>query len=299
MTTVRTDITDRERELGAIIHAYNEVTDRLKQSHELLTSEVGRLREELARKNRELRRRERLAALGEMAAGLAHEIRNPLGGIRVFASLLEQDLGDRPDACRLVRKIDRGVLRLEKIVTDILEFGRPAQPNPGRVDVLRLMQETAELARSTSGEDVDVEVRSDETEMQFMTDGAMLQRALLNLVRNAMEASASSSPPGCVMLEAGRAGEHGWQVRVLDDGPGIAREDMDRIFNPFFTRKDTGTGLGLAIVHQIVVSLGGQIKAGNRREGGAVFTIVLPSDWNANVIDTDPAGPVMSEMHES
>ena len=84
-------LTDRERELGAIILAYNEVTEKLKVSYERLESEVSRLREELAAKNRELERRKRLAALGEMAAGLAHEIRNPLGGISLFASLLEQD----------------------------------------------------------------------------------------------------------------------------------------------------------------------------------------------------------------
>src|SRR5690554_1355310 len=139
-------VTHRERELAAIINAYNEVTERLKRSHERLTSEVERLREELARKNRQLRRRERLAALGELAAGVAHEIRNPLGGIRVFASLLRRDLADQPASLRLVEKITSGVTRLERIVTDILEFGRPAEPHPEPVHLRSLFAEVAELA---------------------------------------------------------------------------------------------------------------------------------------------------------
>jgi signal transduction histidine kinase len=284
MSVMHVDITERERELGAIIHAYNEVTERLKQSHEVLTQEVGRLRSELARKNRQLRRRERLAALGEMAAGLAHEIRNPLGGIRVFASLLEKDLADRPDACRMVRKIDAGVGRLETIVTDILEFGRPANPQPAPVSVKRLMSETMELVGARRGEhDVEILIDQDDSDLVLQTDSGLLQRAMLNLALNAVEAIAGQKDrtlPGRVMMRSQRADATQARLQVIDNGPGIARSDLDRIFNPFFTRKDKGTGLGLAIVHQIVESLGGQIGAGNRREGGAIFTITLPLEWN-------------------
>ena len=122
------EITQRERELGAIIQAYNEVTERLKQSHDQLQRQVGALRSELADKNRELARRERLAALGEMAAGVAHEIRNPLASIELFASLLRRDLADRPVLAAHAGKISRGVQCLDRIVNDILAFAGETDP---------------------------------------------------------------------------------------------------------------------------------------------------------------------------
>src|SRR5688572_24638363 len=105
--------TQRLDELGRIIMAYSEVTERLEQSHDLLKSQVQRLRDELSEKNRLLERKNRLAALGEMAAGMAHEIRNPLGGIQLYASLVMKDMNDRPGAAQLVAKISSGVKRIE------------------------------------------------------------------------------------------------------------------------------------------------------------------------------------------
>src|SRR5689334_2572261 len=119
----------RIEELGRIIMAYSEVTERLQQSHDQLTGTVQRLSEELSEKNRMLERRNRLAALGEMAAGLAHEIRNPLGGIQLYASLLAKDVADRPESHQLVGKIAAGVKRLESLVTQVLQFSREMRAN--------------------------------------------------------------------------------------------------------------------------------------------------------------------------
>lgn len=294
MSTMSANLTQRERELGAIISSYNEVTEQLKGAHERLLAEVGRLRDELARKNRLLRRRERLAALGELAAGVAHEIRNPLAGIRLFASLLEKDVGDRPDALRLTGRITKGVTSLERIVTGILQFARPAEPKAARVDLARLVRETVELAEARGERrDVRIEVTGDAESLELYTDGALLQQALLNLLLNAIEAarggdgSAPSldregghdgrSPGGAQVVVSVRPSAMDRLVlSVADNGPGIPAELMDRIFNPFFTTKATGTGLGLAIVHQIAELLGGTVQAANRREGGAVFSLGLP-----------------------
>src|SRR5687768_10741457 len=111
----------RIEELGRIITAYSEVTDRLQQSHDQLQRTVESLRGELTEKNRQLERRNRLAALGEMAAGMAHEIRNPLGGIQLYASLLAKDVADRSDSLQLVAKISAGVKRVESLVSQVLE----------------------------------------------------------------------------------------------------------------------------------------------------------------------------------
>ncbi len=280
MSIGTTEMTERERELGAIIAAYNDVTEQLKAAHDKLGREVRHLREELARKNAELRRRERLAALGEMAAGVAHEIRNPLSGIRLFASLLGRDLRDRPAELRTVEKIGKCVVTLEEIVSDILHFGRPTAPNPVPVELGAEIRDAVELAASrTRDSAVRFEVDAEVDGIELVTDASLLQRALTNLLVNAAEASQSThgrSGDGLVCVRADRNTTDRIAVRIEDNGPGIPPELMDRIFNPFFTTKDKGTGLGLAIVHQIAELLGGSVRAANRPGGGATFTLLIP-----------------------
>jgi signal transduction histidine kinase len=269
-------LTQRERELGAIIDAYNHVTEQLKQSHERLRDEVARLRGELEKKNRQLRRRERLAALGEMAAGVAHEIRNPLGGIQLFASLLEKDLHDSPAQKRLVSKIAQGVSSVESIVTDFLEFGRPRDPEPRLIRVRSVVLEAVELAVSSSA-DRGVRVEADiPADLEIVSDPAMIKRVLLNLLLNAIDATCGTAGPGRVRVSAFHQTPEQLAIAVSDSGPGVPAELMDRIFNPFFTTKDRGTGLGLAIVHQMAESLGGHVAVSNAAGGGAVFSLCLP-----------------------
>lgn len=266
-------ISQRERELAGIISSYNEVTERLKDAHERLEREVARLHEELRRKNVELRRRDRLAALGEMAAGLAHEIRNPLGGIALYSSMLERGLEEAPSARGAAAKITIGVRTLERLVSDILDF---AQPRP-------LQRHTCRMADLLPGLDASIEpwarqcrceviIEPKSGECAVHCDSERLGQALLNLLMNAVQAAGEN---GKARLAA-RPMADGAEIEVCDSGPGIPKEDLDRIFNPFFTTKAQGTGLGLAIVHQIVEAHGGTIRAGNRPEGGARFVIWLP-----------------------
>jgi len=267
-------LTQRERELGAIIDAYNKVTEQLREAHEQLSQEVIRLREELEGKNRQLQRRERLAALGELAAGVAHEIRNPLGGIMLFASLLAQDVKDRPKALEVVHKIMRGVGSLESIVTDILEFGRPSSAEPKRISLGTLVQETVELASPQIERfSVRVDVLPELADVELMTDPAMLQRALLNLLINAVEAASLNKQEGRVRIQCGPSDDENVSIVIEDNGPGIPADLIDRVFNPFFTTRDEGTGLGLSIVHQVAETLGGGVTADSGEDGGAVFTL--------------------------
>ncbi len=275
MTTMPLTVTS-EPDLGAIIQAYNEVTERLQRSHDALAREVCRLREELHEKNRELERRERLAALGEMAAGVAHEIRNPLGGIGLYASLLERDLADRPEQVELVKRISGGICNLDGIVGDILAFAGDADPTPQRTTMGKVLQDALDqTAPKAEASNIVIEVDRRLETAEVFCDAAQIGRALVNLILNAVDAIGSD---GCIRLRGDdRCVDDGLlRVVVEDTGEGIASELLNRIFDPFFTTKHTGTGLGLAIVHRIAESNGGSINAGNRNGGGAAFVLSVP-----------------------
>lgn len=272
-----------ETELATIIQSYNEVTERLKHSHELLRREVCRLREEIQEKNRALERRERLAALGEMAAGVAHEIRNPLGGIGLYSSLLEQDLEDRPKQLDIAKRIGAAVCHMEGIVGDILAFAGGAEPHRRPTKLADILDSVlTQAAPRAQVSDVHIELDGVHREITLSCDGAQVERALLNLVYNALDAVGSR---GRIWIYGDRPvpGRPLATITVADDGPGIDAASLERVFNPFFTTKDTGTGLGLAIVHRIAEAHGGRVTAGCREGGGAAFTLYLPTIAPAEV----------------
>ena len=257
----------RIEELGQIILAYSEVTEKLQESHDELRGKVHELQQELSEKNRELERRNRLAALGEMAAGLAHEIRNPLGGIQLYANLLAQDVADRPDSANTVRKIVSGVKRLEALVSQVLNFSREIRADTEGCDVADIIRESVEVASAKAdARGVSVTLHAPASLLKTV-DGRLLTQAALNLTLNAIEAGGQN-----VDVTLSECGER-MSLVIEDDGPGIPADLLDRIFNPFFTTKDDGTGLGLSIVHRIVEAHGGAISAANRPEGGARFEL--------------------------
>lgn len=266
-----------QAELASIIRAYHDVTERLKHSHDVLAREVCRLREELHAKNRELQRRQRLSALGEMAAGVAHEIRNPLGGIGLYASLLERDLADRPKQLDVIRKMVVGLRNLEGIVSDILTFAGDAEPTPVIVPLGRVLDAVLDQIEPTAkAAGVEFDVESPVRSQEVWLDAAQLERALINVLLNAVDATGAG---GRVRIRrSSQSREAGFiGMTIEDNGPGIPPGLLHRVFDPFFTTKDTGTGLGLAIVHRILESNGGSIRAANREGGGAIFELVMPT----------------------
>jgi two-component system sensor histidine kinase HydH len=276
VTEAVADLTQAE-DLAPIIQAYAEVAERLKTSHDVLTQEVCRLRVQLAEKDRQLERQERLAALGEMAAGVAHEIRNPLGGVGLYASLLAKDLQDRPEALSILEKMRSGVRGIERIVADILAFARGQEPTLKAVRLADLIERVmAEVAPHVEASGATVHVDARLADPLVWGDAGQLERALSNIILNALEACGDG---GRVELAcaSGKGGAGEVAIVIQDDGPGIEAEQLDRVFNPFFTTKDQGTGLGLAIVHRIVIAHGGTVRVSNRPEGGARFVLTLPS----------------------
>jgi signal transduction histidine kinase len=260
----------RVEELGKIVLAYSELTDRLQKSHDQLQRQVAGLRTELGEKNRLLERKNRLAALGEMAAGLAHEIRNPLGGIQLYAGLLKQDLTDRPEALSVVEKITRGVKRLDALVNQVLQFSRELRTSIRPCDLAEIVAQAVELAQPPA-EAANVTLRVEGPgECPANVDPVLFGQAVLNLVLNGIEAHESG---GEVRVTFAPLTGRQLTLTVQDTGPGIAADALDRIFNPFFTTKDHGTGLGLSIVHRIVEAHDGTITAANAPQGGARFEI--------------------------
>lgn len=263
-------MTERERELGAIVLAYSDVTDRLKVAHENLAREVRRLSDELAEKNQELRRRERLAALGEMAAGLAHEVRNPLGGIALSANKLERELDDRPSAQATAGRIKSAVRDLDRLVAEILEFAQEDRLERSEQPVGELLQHVVtQVEPRTEANGAVVQVTCNPPNLQLNCDPHRLGRVLLNLVMNGLQAAGAG---GRVCMSA-RQIDGCVEIEVSDNGPGISPEHLDRIFNPFFTTKASGTGLGLAIAHRIIEAHGWTLRASNQAGGGASFLI--------------------------
>ncbi len=249
--------------------AYTQVTRRLQESHERLKGEVGRLREELETKNRQLRRRERLASLGQMAAGLAHEIRNPLGAIALYASILEQDLVEKPEQVRTVRKVAAAVTGLNGLVTSILEFARPREPMRRMVLFSRVLGHAVPIVAPIVQEKR-IDLRLPENDVTIFAGPEDLARALANLLRNAAEAVDEG---GTIVVRLRGAGHGAAVISVEDDGPGVPYDLADRVFEPFVTTRHSGTGLGLAIVHQIVEAHGGRIHLRPGRLGGARFCL--------------------------
>jgi two-component system NtrC family sensor kinase len=240
-------------------------------------AELTAVNEALAEARASLVRTEKLATVGRLAAGVAHEVGNPLGAVSGYAELARARLG--PDADLQVKdaldRIAAAADRIDRIVRDLLDFARPAPLELRAVSVARALDAALRIASVQSrfkGVEVEVGVPVDLPPVR--ADERHLSQVFLNLLLNAGDAMGGK---GRVRVEARRSGDR-VEIEISDSGPGIAAEDLPRIFDPFFTTKEPGqgSGLGLAICHSIVDSLGGSIEARSGLGGGAVLAIRLP-----------------------
>lgn len=281
----------RVADVGPLREAFEHfasATARLEREYSALKDRVAGLAAELEEKNRllaeslererrleaEALRQSRLAAMGEMAAMLAHEVRNPLGAMELFTGLLLQDLRDQPEAQRLAQQVASGIADLNHLVTNLLEFTRTQTPRRAAIDCCALLEDalryTADLRAASR---VVLERRYATPVVPALADPDLLRPVLLNLVRNAVQAM----PDGGTLTVA--AADEGGRARiaVADTGHGIPAGAREEIFRPFFTTRTRGTGLGLSVARGLLVAMGGEVRVDSEVGRGATFTVVLPA----------------------
>jgi two-component system sensor histidine kinase HydH len=224
-----------------------------------------------------VKRSEKLAAIGELAAGVAHEIRNPLSSIRGFAQFLRHSLKDKPQEKEYAETMVTEVDRINRVVTDLLTFARPMTVEISPTDITELIEHSIRLVEADAlACDVKIQMKiADLTRLPL--DANQLTQALLNLLLNALQAL---PPEGNIEigaeLDASDSRLHLW---VKDDGPGIPNNQLEKIFEPFYTSHQKGTGLGLAIVHKIAENHNGEIRVNSPPKGmtrGCCFSIIIP-----------------------
>lgn len=244
-------LTDRHEAAIGVILSFSDLT------------EVKRLQEQM-----ELR--ERLTALGEMSAGIAHELRNPMAVISGYLTLLAKKA--EPAAQDLIRKIADEISGMNRIIGDLLTFARPASLNRVPVNVRGLIEGCLDTVLQAHDPDRRITVLRNLEDRRMMLDEGLMRQALTNLIQNALEA----------MPERGRLSvESSVQqkellIAIMDTGCGIQADTIKKIFLPFFTTKDKGVGMGLALAHKIVASHGGRIEVDSREGQGATFKVTLP-----------------------
>lgn len=261
-----------EVDLSQLLDAWQTATSRLEGTHALLREEVARLSSELERKNQELARKNRLADLGEMASHVAHEVRNNLTPVTLYLSLLRRRLvGDGP-GLEVLQKVEAGFTALEATVNDLLSFSAHRQPQWGTFLVGELVEEVCEsLTPQFEAQAVEIEIDIPPN-TSLTADRELIRRAVLNLALNALDVM----PQGGDLVVTSYDGPGGFELEVADSGPGLSDEQQKRLFEPFYSTKETGTGLGLSVVAHVAEAHGGSVTAINCPEGGAAFTLKIP-----------------------
>jgi len=257
------------------------LTYELLEANRIATRKAQTAAEQLAEANRHLqeaqaavRRTERLAALGQLSAGLAHEIRNPLSTIKTSAEMLRKQVDEaNPVAHEMASFISSEVDRTNALVTRFLDFARPLTLRLEKTDLTQIIDRAiADVEKNTPPFDIAIYKNYSPEIPPILLDGQLIERVFYNLIVNAAQAS---PPKGSVTVKTRQAGGT-VEIAVIDRGSGIDPKNLDSIFNPFFTTKSTGVGLGLAIVSKIVDEHGGTITVESDPGSGSVFRVFLP-----------------------
>ena len=228
---------------------------------------------------REVARSQRLASVGRLAAGVAHEIRNPLSSIKGFATYFKERYPDRPEDQQTADIMIQEVDRLNRVVGQLLEFAKPVSIKPKLISLQALLNDSITLIKDRAAEEnISIQTQNNTRVDEARIDPDRINQVLLNLYLNAIDSMESG---GELKVEISSDGQdRDVVIQVSDTGAGISRENLSKIFEPYFSTKSTGTGLGLAIAHNIIDAMGGKITVESDKELGTTFSITIPSSKN-------------------
>lgn len=265
--------TAHQNELAVLKEAFQRFSSTgrmLQERYDELKVEVHQLRAALKQKEAEVKRHERLAVLGRTAAAIAHEIRNPLGALKLFLSMLQED-STSPESVKIMDQMHKSIERLDSTVANILQFAKDKRLEYAPVNLPSLIMEQVEYFRASEPGTLKFELNLDGP-LFVNGDEEALRRVFYNLFLNAAQAMKRN---GFIRISTVDTGE-GAEILVKDTGPGIDAAVRETLFEPFVTARSAGTGLGLAIVRQIVEQHGGSVGVGRDSDVGAEFVICLP-----------------------
>jgi signal transduction histidine kinase len=229
--------------------------------------------------------KDKLASIGRLSAGVAHEVNNPLTTILTTAMLIQEDIDPKNPMYEELETITNETLRCRKIVASLLDFARQTKPAKKHYNINDIITECIRLTRKQAEfKDVQILQTLSEKIPELLLDKEQIQQALINLILNATDAT---DPGGKITVSTSFSPDNQFvNTKVSDTGKGIAAEVVDKIFEPFFTTREIGTGLGLAITHGIIGRHGGDIRVQSRPDQGTTFTIRLPH--NQGIQDDHP-----------
>ncbi len=251
----------------------SDLETRQRKRYEEAASELEEAYNKLQNSFEQVRRADRLSALGELSAGMAHEIRNPLGSIKGGIEIIEGEIDRNSKKYEFVQIIKKEINRLDSIISEFLTYARPKIPHKSKHDMNDIIGSVVRLVeKEAKRQGVKIVVELAEELPEIMMDGEQIKQAILNVVLNGIQAIGNE---GTLFLRSSLKGEY-VHVSVKDTGRGIRDDELDKLFDPFFTTRDHGTGLVLSISYQIVKTHGGDIEVNRPPDGGAEFVITLP-----------------------
>ncbi len=272
---------DSNDEIGVLMNSFNSMVEKLDKTK-------GELEQY---HYRQMERADRLASVGEMAAGIAHEVKNPLAGISGAITVLAEDFADDDPRKQIVDEVLQQIKRLDKTVNDLLYFGRPGKPELDYVDINNLVKTTLFfISQHPEAKNIHRIKELTRDLAPVWIDEKQIQQVLFNLILNAIQAMKEG---GTLVIETDPAEKNGKnyvRVRIIDTGPGIPDAELGKIFVPFHTTKTQGTGLGLPICRQLLEQHGGEINIESKSAEGTTVTILLPAATGEQHITSEVEG---------